>query len=325
MEGMSVTPPNLDDVLAAARRIAPHVHRTPVARSATLDRELGAEIHFKCENLQRVGAFKARGATNAVLLLDDDAASRGVITHSSGNHGAALAYAAGRRGVPCTVVMPETAPRIKVAAVRDYGADIVFCKQAERESTCARLIEEGGQTLIHPYENPHVVAGQGTAALELLEEAGKLDLVIAPVGGGGLLAGTAIAVRGLDVSTAVIGAEPENVDDAYRSLATGVHQPAPRQPDSWADGLLTRLGVLAFQVLREHEVQVVTVGESQILLATLAIAQRMKLVVEPSGATVLAALRRLGPAVRGKRVGAIFSGGNTDFRWIDDPALAGLR
>jgi threonine dehydratase len=322
---MTATPPSFDDVLAAARRIAPHVHRTPVARSATLDRELDAEIWFKCENLQKVGAFKARGATNAVLQLDDEAAARGVITHSSGNHGAALAYAAGRRGIPCTVVMPETAPTIKVAAVRDYGADIVFCKQTERESTCARVIEERGQTLIHPYEHPHVIAGQGTAALELLEEAGKLDLVVAPVGGGGLLAGTTIATHGLDPRTTVTGAEPETVDDAYRSLATGIHQPAPERPCSWADGLLTRLGTLAFQVLHDHDVQVVTVGETQILRAALSIAQRMKLVVEPSGATVLAALRRLGPAVRGKRIGAIFSGGNTDFRWLEDPVLAELR
>jgi threonine dehydratase len=322
---MPLETPTLDDVRDAARRIAPHVHRTPVARSATLDRELGAEIFFKCENLQKVGAFKARGATNAVLLLDEESASRGVITHSSGNHGAALAFAAARRGVPCTVVMPDNAPSVKVEAVRGYGADVVFCKQTEREATCDRVIAERGQRLVHGYEDPHVVAGQGTAALELLEEVSGLDLVIAPVGGGGLLSGSTITVKGLDPSIDLFGAEPEAVDDAFRSLATGVRQPAPSPPRSWADGLLTRLGALAFQVLRENGVRIVTVAEDEILRATLAILQRMKLVVEPSGATVLAALRRMGESVRGKRVGAVLSGGNTDFRWLDDPAVDGLR
>jgi threonine dehydratase len=322
---MAAAVPTLDDVRAAARRIAPFVHRTPVARSATFDRELGARIFFKCENLQKVGAFKARGATNAVLLLDDAAASRGVITHSSGNHGAALAFAAARRGVPCTVVMPEGAPAIKVDAVRGYGAEVVFCERGERESTCERLIGETGRTLVHPYENPHVVAGQGTAALELVEEAGGLDLVIAPVGGGGLLSGTAVAARGLLPSVEIRGAEPEAVDDACRSLESGVRQPAVAGARSWADGLLTGLGELAFRALSAHSVRVVTVSEAEILRATLDVLQRMKLVVEPSGATVLAALRRMGEAVRGLRVGAIFSGGNTDFRWLDDPALAGRR
>jgi len=317
--------PTLDDVRAAARRIAPFVPRTPLARSATFDRELGARVFFKCENLQKVGAFKARGATNAVRLLDDTAASRGVITHSSGNHGAALAFAAARRGVPCTVVMPEGAPAIKVDAARGYGADVVFCQRGERESTCERLIGETGRALIHPYENTHVVAGQGTAALELIEEAGGLDLVIAPVGGGGLLSGTTVAARGLLPAVEIRGAEPEAVDDACRSLESGVRQPAVAGARSWADGLLTGLGELAFRTLSAHSVRVVTVSEAEILLATLDVLQRMKLVVEPSGATVLAALRRLGDAIRGLRVGAIFSGGNTDFRWLGDPALATPR
>jgi threonine dehydratase len=317
--------PTFHDVCAAARRIEPFVHRTPVVRSTTIDGELDAEVYFKCENFQKVGAFKARGATHAVLMLDDTAARRGVITHSSGNHGAALAFAAGRREIPCTVVMPDDAPSVKVEAVRGYGADVVFCKQSDREMTCDRVIEATGMTLIHSYEDPHVVAGQGTAALELMEEVEDLDLVIAPLGGGGLLSGTALAVKGIRSDTAVYGAEPESVDDAYRSLACGKRQPAPRDPRSWADGLLTRLGELAFEVLRANGVQVVTVSEEQILLATLTVLQRMKLVVEPSGATVLAALRRMGKAVRGKRVGAIFSGGNTDFRWLDDPVLRALR
>jgi threonine dehydratase len=308
--------PTIDDIRAAANRIAPHIHRTPVVTSATFDREIGAKIFFKCENLQKVGAFKARGAVNAIMLLDDEAAGRGVITHSSGNHGAALAFAASIRGIPCTVVMPEGAPAIKVEAVRGYGADIFFCKQMEREAACARLIDERGQTLIHPFENRHVIAGQGTAALELLEEAGGLDIVIAPVGGGGLLSGTAVAVKGLLPGAEIWGAEPEAVDDAYHSLMLGRRQPAPQMPDSCADGLLTGLGQLAFEILRDNGVNVVTMTEDEILQATLSIMQRMKLVVEPSGATVLAGLRRMAGQVRGKRIGAIFSGGNTDFRWL---------
>ena len=308
--------PTLDDIRAAAGRIAPFIRQTPVARSLTFNRELGVELFFKCENLQRVGAFKARGATNAVLLLDEEASARGVITHSSGNHGAALAFAAGRRGVPCTVVMPEGAPAIKVEAVRGYGAEVVFCKRGEREPTCERLILERGQTLIHPYENPDVVAGQGTAVLELIDEVGGLDLVIAPVGGGGLLSGTTIAVKGLDPTTDVCGAEPRAVDDAFRSLASGVRQPAVQDARSWADGLLTGLGELAFRALSAHSVQVVTVSEEAILRATLDVMQHTKLVVEPSGATVLAALREMGETIQGKRVGAILSGGNTDFCWL---------
>ncbi len=308
----------IGDVRSAAERIAPHVHRTPVATSATFDRELGATIFFKCENMQKVGAFKARGAVNAVLLLDDDEAARGVVTHSSGNHGAALAFAASIRGIPCTVVMPEGAPAIKVDAVRGYGADVVFCPRGEREATCDRVIEERGQTLVHPFENPNVIAGQGTAALELLEEAGDLDLVIAPVGGGGLLSGTTVAVTGASPSTEVWGAEPEAVDDAYRSLQLGVLQPAPSSPESWADGLLTGLGKLPFEILRGRLAGIVTMGEREILDAALSIVQRMKLVVEPSGATVLAALRRMPVKLGGLRIGAIFSGGNTDFRWLHE-------
>jgi threonine dehydratase len=309
--------PTLQAIRDAAERIAPWVHRTPVATSATFDSELGARIFFKCENLQKVGAFKARGATNAVLRLDDETARRGVITHSSGNHAAALAYAAGIREIPCTVVMPEDAPSIKVDAVRGYGAEIVFCRQNERQEVCDRVRNERGSTLIHPFENPDVVAGQGTAALELIEDVGELDLVLAPVGGGGLLAGTTVSTRGLLPGTTVWGAEPEAVDDAYRSLQTGVRQPAVSPPVSWADGLLTRLGELAFGVLVDHDVEIVTVSEDAILDATRSIIERMKLVVEASAATVLAVLRRRSGDLRGKRVGAILSGGNTDFRWLN--------
>jgi threonine dehydratase/serine racemase len=309
-------PPAFEDVRAAAARIAPHVHRTPVCTSATLDARLDARVFFKCENLQKVGAFKARGAVNAVLALDDAAAARGVITHSSGNHAAALAYAARIRGIPCTVVMPEDAPGIKVAAVRGYGAEIVFCRRAERESTCERLVAERGPALIHPYDDPRIVAGQGTAALELLQQVERLDVVIAPVGGGGLMSGTAIAVTGLSPATAAWAAEPLAADDACRSLATAVRQPGVKDPRTVADGLLTGLGEIAFRVLRERGVRVVTVTEEAIIEACRFIVERMKLVVEPSAATVLAALHATAGDVRGKRVGAILSGGNTDFSWL---------
>jgi len=307
--------PELEDLLEAARRIAPYVHRTPVHTSATLDRELDARIFFKCENFQKVGAFKARGATNAVLCLDEAAARLGVVTHSSGNHAAALAFAAGIRGIPCTVVMPRDAPAIKVEAVRGYGAEIVFCERAAREETCDRVMRERGSSFIHPYENTDVIPGQGTAALELLEQAGPLDIVVAPVGGGGLLAGTAIAVKGRSPQTEVWGAEPETVADAYRSLESGRLQPGVADPQTLADGLMTGLGKINFEILLRHDVRVVTMTEQAMLDAARFVVERMKLVVEPSAATVLAAIRKRGGDLVGKRVGAILSGGNTDFAW----------
>jgi len=308
--------PSLDEVRAAAVRIAPHVHRTPVLRSATLDAELGAEVFFKAENLQKVGAFKARGAVNAVLSLADDAAARGVLAHSSGNHAAALAYAAGIRGVPCVVVMPESAPAVKVDAVRGYGAEVVFCKQAERESTCARIEAERGMTVVHPFENRDVMAGAGTAALELLADVAELDIVVVPVGGGGLAAGTAIVVRGVRPGAALVLAEPLAVDDTARSVATGVRQPRVADAVTWADGLMTGVGGPNFAVLQQGAVEVITVGEDAIVAAGMFFLQRMKTVVEPSAATVLAAVRAMGERVRGARVGVILSGGNTDFRWM---------
>lgn len=306
----------LDDVRAAAGRIEPYVHRTPVMTSTRLDEELGLTAFFKCENLQKVGAFKARGATNAVMSLDDACALRGVVTHSSGNHGAALAYAAAARGIPCVVVMPDDAPPIKVAAVRGYGAEIVLCKRTDRESACRGVVEQRGMTLIHPFEDPRVIAGQGTAALELLDQVERLDIVLAPVGGGGLLAGTALVVCALAPGVDVYGAEPETVDDAYRSLASGELQPGPENPRSWGDGLLTGLGKTPFAILHARGVRVIRVGEQDMIEAAWTLARRLKVIVEPSGATVLAALRRRGEAWAGKRVGAILSGGNTDFRWL---------
>ncbi len=305
-----------DDVLAAAERIGPYAHRTPVARSATLNRETGAEVFFKCENLQKVGAFKARGALNAVLSLSDEDATRGVVTHSSGNHGAALAYASSIRGIPCTVVMPQDAPQVKVDAVRGYGATIEFCEQMERETISARVLEENGGTLIHPFNNAAVIAGQGTAALEMIDKVGELDVVVAPIGGGGLMSGTAITTRRLLPDARLVGAEPAEVDDAYRSLQSGEMQPRVANPNTLADGLLTALEDLTFGTLSWAGVEVVLVSEEEIVEAALFHIHRMKLVVEPSGATGLAAVRKLGEAVESKRIGVIISGGNTDLSWV---------
>ncbi len=304
------------DVEEAAARIAPHIHRTPIATSASLDAELEATVFFKCENLQKVGAFKARGALNAVLRLVERGETTGVVTHSSGNHGAALAYAAGRVGLSCVVVMPETVSPIKADAVRGYGAEIVFCAHDEREQTAASVREERGAVLVHPYNDPAVIAGQGTAALELIAAVADLDVVVAPVGGGGLASGTSVVVRALLDRARIIGAEPAAVDDAARSVASGELQPAVDDPDTIADGLLTGLGDLTFDILRAAGVEIVTVSEAAIVDAALFHLHRMKLLVEPSGAVALAALRATAPTVAGQRVGVILSGGNTDLRWL---------
>jgi len=306
--------PTHDDVLAAAQRIKPFVHRTPVLTSATLNGEVQSEVFFKCENLQKVGAFKARGATNAVMSLTEAAAAGGVATHSSGNHGQALAYAAAARGIPAWVVMPDHAPAVKVEAVRGYGAEVVICRQADREERTAELVAETGATLIHPFDNSAVIAGQGTAALELLDEIPNLDVVVAPVGGGGLLGGTSLVARAVGSGIRVVGGEPEAVDDAFRSIRDGVLHPAVPEPKTLADGLLTGLGERNFALLA-GQVEIVTVTEEEIVTAARFLVERMKLVVEPSGAVSLAAVRKMD--VAGRRVGAILSGGNTDFRWLD--------
>lgn len=301
-------------VVAAAARIEPYVHNTPVVTSSTVDADSGAAVFFKCENLQKVGAFKARGAVNTVLSLTEDEAAKGVVTHSSGNHGQALAYAASIRGVPCTVVMPDDAPAPKVEAVRGYEATIVFCPQAERDETAARVLEESGGAFVHPFDDARVIAGQGTAALELIEEVPGLDAIITPIGGGGLMSGTAIVVRDRLRRARLIGAEPRVADDAHRSLASGELQPAVSDPQTLADGLRMGLSELTFAHLQQLDVEVVTVDESAIADSARFHLERMKLVVEPSGATALAALRGLD--VSGKRVGVILSGGNTDFGWL---------
>ncbi len=309
--------PTFADLRAAASRIAPYVHRTPLLASETLNRELGLRAFFKCENLQKVGAFKARGAINAVLSLDDADAERGVITHSSGNHGQALAYAASVRGIPCTVIMPDHAPRVKREAVESYGARVLLVPHLQRESATERERAVSGAQLIHPYEDPRVIAGQGTAALEIIADLPSLDAIVAPIGGGGLLSGTAIAAGTLVPKALVIGAEPQTADDAYRSLASGRHQPAVPKADTIADGLLTGLGRLAFEVLRNAGVTVQLVSDADLVAAARFHLERMKLVVEPSGAAGLAALHHVAPRFQDRTVAVIISGGNTDFSWLD--------
>lgn len=307
--------PDLTDIRQAAARIAAHVHRTPLLRSATLDAELGAQVFFKAENLQKIGAFKARGACNAVFALGEEQAARGVVTHSSGNHGAALAYAAARRGIPATVVMQEGASALKAEAVRGYGGRVVQCPVGQRQAAADAVVAETGAHFIHPFEDPLVIAGQATAALELLEAQPGLDLIVCPVGGGGVLAGTALVVAAQERPPELLGAEPEAVDDAYRSLRDGQRYPGVEAPQTLADGLLTGIGALPFAILHRQGVQVVTVGEDAIRAAAVFHLQRMKTLVEPSGATGLAALRKLGPDLRGRRVGVIITGGNTDLGW----------
>jgi len=299
--------PTYDDVLDAAERIAPYVHRTPVFTSAFLDSVVGASVFLKAENLQKVGAFKARGAVNAVLLLTDEEASRGVATQSSGNHGQAVAYACAIRGIEATIIMPEHAPRIKVDAVRGYGAEIVFCPQAAREQTLSNFVEVHGSFVVHPFDDARVIAGQATATLELIEQVEDLDAVITPIGGGGLLTGATIAAAHHDI--VAYGAEPEAVDDAFRSLRDGVRHPATGVP-SVGDGLLTRIGSIPYEVLSDAGTTILTVSDDEMLDSMRMLAERTKLVVEPSGATGSAALVRYADLFRGMRVGVILSGGN---------------
>lgn len=303
----------LADVQAAAARIAPHAHRTPVLTSRTFDTACGGAVFFKCENFQRVGAFKFRGAMNTLLQLDPEARAAGVITHSSGNHAQAVALASQLLGVPACIVMPRTAPAVKRAATEGYGARVVACEPTlvSREATVAELIERHGYTLVHPYDDWRVIAGQGTAALELLEQAGPLDLVLVPVGGGGLLAGTATVVKALSPATRVIGGEPAAADDALRSLQTGEIQPS-HDPRTIADGLRTSLGRRPFAVLREKVDGIVTATEPEILDALRFLMERLKIVVEPSSAVPVAPVLTGQLPVCGLRVGIILSGGNVD-------------
>ena len=304
---------DFDAIRAAARRIEGRVRRTPVLRCPELDAELGGEIHFKCENFQEMGAFKLRGASNSVLSLSEAALGKGVATHSSGNHGTALALAARRRGVKCCVVMPDNASAYKKRAVAEYGAEIIYCEstQAGREQTLAAYVARTGASVVHPYNDPAVMAGQGTAALELHEQVSGLEMVLAPLGGGGLLSGTAVATRALAPGAKVYGAEPLGADDAWRSLKAG-HIVPVAHPDTIADGLRATLGPLTFAVLRAEIDEVVRVEEQDILDAMRYVWERMKLVIEPSSAVPVAALRRGLVPVKGLRAGIILSGGNVD-------------
>lgn len=310
---MGETVVSFDDIKIAARRIAPFASRTPLLRSSTLNASTGGQVYFKCENLQKIGAFKFRGALNAVMSLDDARAKAGVATHSSGNHGAALALAARLRGIPACVVMPENAPGPKRAAVLAYGAEVVTCAPGlkARESTLAALIKERGSELVHPYDDARVIAGQGTCALEILEEMPDVDVILVPVGGGGLISGTAIAVGGIRPEIRVIGAEPAVADDAWQALETG-ERVILNNPDTVADGLRASLGVLNFAIIREHVEGIVRVDESSIIDAMKYVFARLKLVIEPSSAVPVAAV--LGGLVdlHGLKAAVVLTGGNVD-------------
>jgi threonine dehydratase len=307
---MTVT---LDDIQQAAERIRPFAHRTPAFTCESLDQRVGARVILKCENLQKVGAFKFRGACNAVFALSEAEAARGVVTHSSGNHAQALALAARVRGIPAYIVMPENAPQVKKDAVAGYGGQITFCKPTleARESAMERIRLETGASVVHPYDNELVIAGQGTAALELLEDFPDLDAVIAPVGGGGLLSGTSIAAKALKPGIRVIAAEPEKADDAYRSLQAGRIVPS-RNPNTIADGLLTSLGNLTFPIIQRNVERIVTVSERGIIEAMRFIWERAKLIIEPSAAVAVGALWEKKMDLSGAKVGVILSGGNVD-------------
>ncbi len=315
--------PDIEIVKTAAARIAPYVHRTPVFTSATVDRICGKQVFFKCENLQKVGAFKARGAVNAVLSLagsDFQSYKNGencVTTHSSGNHAAALAYAAWCRGIKAHVVMPENAPPVKKAAVAGYGARITYTEstQEAREKALDEIVALTGAVFVHPYNDYRVIAGQATAALELMEQVPGLTTIIAPVGGGGLLSGTALSVSALQPGTEVIGAEPEGADDAFRSLQAGKIIPLTN-PRTIADGLRTSLGDLTFPIIYKHVGAILTASEEAIMEAMRLTWERMKLVIEPSAALPLAALMTKTGRVKGDKIGLIVSGGNAD---LDHP------
>jgi len=306
---------NLDAIRAAHRLIAPRIHRTPVFTCSSLDHIAGAQLFFKCENLQKTGSFKIRGATNAVFSLTDEQAQFGVAAPSSGNHAAALSQAARWRGIPAYIVMPRNSSPAKMAAVQAYGGQITACEPniASREAVSAELIKRTGAHLVHPYNDARVIAGQGTAALELLEEIPDLDVVITPASGGGLLSGTAVAAKSLRPGIRVIGGEPRNADDLYRSLASGKIEPAATS-ETMADGLRATLCPLTFSILRERVDDVSLVTEDEIVQAMLLLWERVKLVVEPSGAVAAAPalFRKIGAA--GKRIGIILSGGNLDLR-----------
>lgn len=302
----------LTSIREAHARIASRILRTPVLSSEQLDQEAGGSLRFKCENLQAIGAFKARGATNAVFALPDEAAARGVATHSSGNHAAALARAARLRGIPAYIVMPSNSPQQKIRNVQRQGGLITFCEptQSARERASAQIVEQTGAAFIHPYENFEVMAGQGTAALELLEVFPQLDLILCPVGGGGLLASTAVAARALSPTIQVIAVEPEQADDAFRSFHAG--QVVPQTARTIADGLRTLVGVPNLSLMRKHVHDIVTVSEASIIAAMRCLWEELKVVVEPSGAVAYAAILEGRVKLAGRSAGLLLTGGNVD-------------
>lgn len=305
--------PLFQDIVAAHERIGKFIHKTPVLTSQSINTITGAKLYFKCENFQKVGAFKFRGATNAVLSLENENAKKGVATHSSGNHAAALALAARSARIKCYVVMPENAPRIKIEAVKGYGAEITFCEPTleARESTLAKVVEQTGAVFIHPYDNLQVICGQGTAAKEFLEEIPELDIIMAPAGGGGLLSGTAITAKSINGNIQVIAGEPANADDAYRSFKSGTLISSVK-PDTIADGLLTSLSELTFDIICSNVNDIITVSEISIISAMRMIWERMKIIIEPSSAVPVAAVYENPEQFHGKKTGIILSGGNVD-------------
>lgn len=322
-KAVTYTPPDWHTILEAHARIAPRIHRTPVLTSASLDAMVGARIFFKCENLQKTGSFKIRGATNAIFSLSDEEASRGIVTQSSGNHGAAVACAARWRGVPAWIVMPKNAPPVKRRAVESYGGRITLCESTmtSRSETSARVQAQSGAVMIHPYDDDRVIAGQATAGKELLEEIHDLDAVFAPVSGGGLLSGTCLGAKGIRPEVHVFGGEPERADDAYRSLAAGTLQTIDSS-DTIADGLRASLAPRTFAILQEHIAGILRVSEDEIIAATRLVWERMKIIIEPSSAVAIAPLLKpgsvaaLGLPLRADgavpKLGVIFSGGNVD-------------
>ena len=305
---------SIEDVFAAAARLDGIVKRTPVVSAEGIDEIAGRQVLMKCENLQHIGAFKFRGATNAVIMLGD-AAEKGVCTHSSGNHAQALSMAAKNRGVDAYIVMPKTAPRVKVLGVKDQGAELTFCEPtlAARESTAGEIIDRTGAALVHPYDNPDVIAGQGPAALEFFQQAGELDAIVSPVGGGGLMSGTSVTIRALTPDARIFGAEPAGADDAARSLEAGEFLPQTG-PDTICDGLLTSMGEHTWPIIRDHLETIIRVTDEQVVEAMRLILDNLGMVVEPSGAVSLAAV--LTPEFKElkgiDRVGVILSGGNVD-------------
>lgn len=308
---------NYTSVVEAHTRIRPYVHRTPVLTSAYFNSFFNAELYFKAEHLQKVGAFKARGACNAVLQIQQDKLKNGVVSHSSGNHGQALAYAASIVNTPCTIIMPSNAPEVKKDAVRYYGAQIIECEPTllAREQTVEAFVEKHDAYFVHPYNNEDVILGQGTAALELIQDVQNLDIVIAPVGGGGLISGTTIAVLGSQSHTTVIAAEPEVANDAEQSMLLGVIQP-PTGMLTIADGLRASLGTIAFSVLKENRIPIITATEKNIRAMMFAVIERMKQVIEPSASVTLAAMLQNPEMFAGKKVGVILCGGNVDIRSV---------